>query len=265
MPITSARGKSQFLNTMGVVWEAILDFVYPAHCLLCALPLATPTGGICDGCRSSLNVIDGPGCLRCGCPTDPRQSGCRNCADKQFRFSRMRTLASFNPQMQRMIHLLKYRGKCRVGRVLGDALGKAVSEDSVLGTAEMLVPVPLHSSRERERGFNQSAIIARAIDAHLRIGVREDVLKRVRPTETQTTLDIAQREGNVSNAFQVRKASRVENRPILLVDDVVTTGSTANACTNALLAAGASEVFVVAAACPYLDEGDTDASSNNRT
>ncbi len=253
------------MNTVGVVWEAILDFVYPAHCLLCGHPLATPTGGICDGCRSSLNVIDGPGCLRCGCPTDPRQSGCRNCADKQFRFSRMRTLASFNPQMQRMIHLLKYRGKCRVGRVLGDALGKAVSEDSALGTAEMVVPVPLHSSRERERGFNQSAIIARAIDAHLRIGVREDVLKRVRPTETQTTLDIAQREGNVSNAFQVRKASRVENRPILLVDDVVTTGSTANACTNALLAAGASEVFVVAAACPYLDEGDTDASSNNRT
>ena len=263
MQITRGWKKSQLQGSLGLFWGAVLDFVYPPHCLLCDAPLASAPG-LCQGCRACLGTIEGPRCSRCGCPTDSRQRSCGNCADKRFRFSRLRTLAAFNPQMQRMIHLLKYQGKCLAGRVLGDALGRTLRADPMHAVIETVVPVPLHASRERERGFNQSAIIASAADAHLGLGVRGDILKRVRPTKTQTTLDLSQREANVSGAFRVRKPGLVEDRSLLLVDDVVTTGSTSNACTDVLLEAGAREVFVAAAACPYFDEGDCPGASDNR-
>jgi len=163
----------------------------------------------------------------------------------------MRALAPFNPAVQRLVHMLKYEGRTLAGRVLGHNLGLALERSGIVAARAVVVPVPLHASRRRERGYNQSLLIARAVAKALQLPVEGGVLRRVRITSTQTALDLAGRAVNVQGAFDVRRHGSLAEKSVLLVDDVVTTGATANACAEALTHAGAREVVVAAAASPY--------------
>ncbi|MDE3257335.1 MAG: double zinc ribbon domain-containing protein [Gemmatimonadota bacterium] len=243
--------RDAFIRLLQTAVESVQAFVYPPHCLLCRTPL-DETDGLCPVCWETLGVIKEPRCRRCGCPGHSKP--CRNCADKDFVFSRMCALTPFSRSVQRMVHMLKYQGQTVVGQTLGRALGRMLDGESVAAARPLVVPVPLHGSRLRERGYNQSVLIARALARVLDLSVEDRVLKRVRATETQTNLDSAERGANVEGAFLGRRTDLVRGHPVLLVDDVVTTGATANACAAALLDAGASEVNVAAVACPYLDE-----------
>ncbi len=236
--------------------ESVLGFVYPPHCLLCRTPL-DESDGLCPACWETLGIIRGPRCGRCGCPglTYP----CTNCADKDFVFSRLYALTPFSQSVQRLVHNLKYQGQTVAGQTLGRALGRMLAGEPLSEARPVVVPVPLHRSRLRERGYNQSLLIARALARVLDLSVEERALKRVRATETQTALDSAERGINMEGAFRGRRSDLVRNRQVLLVDDVVTTGATANACATALLEAGASEVVVAAVACPYFDAKKTGA------
>lgn len=236
--------------------ESVLAFVYPPHCLLCRTPL-DESEGLCPGCWETLGIIDGPRCGRCGCPG--LSCPCTNCEDKDFVFSRMIALTPFSRSVQRMVHMLKYQGQTAAGQILGRSLGGMLEGESLAESLPVVAPVPLHASRLRERGYNQSLLIARALARVLDLPVEDRALKRVRATETQTNLDSAQRGENVEGAFVGRRRDPVRGRTVLLVDDVVTTGATANACAAALLEAGASEVVVAAVACPYFDAGKPDA------
>lgn len=239
------------MRCVRAVWHALLDFVYPAHCLLCRSPLGAGYIGICPSCRTGLEIIDGPVCDRCGCPLGQDQVPCPNCSEKVFSFEKMRALAPFNPNVQRLVHMLKYEGRTLAGRVLGNDLGLALGRSGIMLEGSVIVPVPLHASRRRERGYNQSALIGRAVARVLCLPVDAGVLRRVRLTQTQTALDLAGRAANVHGAFLVRRNTRVAGKTVLLVDDVITTGATANACADALMAAGAERVLVAAAASPY--------------
>lgn len=236
--------------------ESVQAFVYPPHCLLCRTPL-DESEGLCPGCWETLGIINGPRCGRCGCPGLSRP--CTNCADKDYVFSRMFALTPFSHSVQRMVHMMKYQGQTAAGQTLGRALGRMLEGESLAERRPVVVPVPLHGSRLRERGYNQSVLIARALARVLELSVEDRALRRVRATETQTNLDSAERGANVEGAFIVRRKDLVSERPVLLVDDVVTTGATANACAAALLEAGASEVDVAAVACPYFDAEEPDA------
>ncbi len=258
MQITWGPSKGNLKNGAAAVWDAILDFIYPPHCLLCRAPLEGRWVGFCAACWAGLEAIVGPRCLRCGCPIESEAATCRNCADKLFKFNRMRALSPFNFSVQRLIHMLKYQGRTSVGRVLGEALGEALKGDVLTAEAPLILPVPLHGSRRRERGYNQSALIARAAGTALGLSVQEGMLQRIRPTQTQTALDAEGRRANVAGAFRVKAPHRVQDRTILVIDDVVTTGATVNACAAALKAAGARKVYVAAVACPYFDEKPPD-------
>ena len=153
--------------------------------------------------------------------------------------------------------MLKYQGQTAAGQALGRALGRMLERESLAEARPVVVPVPLHGSRLRERGYNQSVLIARAMARVLDLSLEDRALKRVRATETQTNLDSAERGANMEGAFRSRRRDRVRERRVLLVDDVVTTGATANACAAALLEAGASEVDVATVACPYFDAEKT--------
>lgn len=251
MQITLRRKTARLMGLAEAALEATLDFLYPPHCLLCRAPLAAGPAGFCTECWSELGVIRGPVCRRCGCPGGGLP--CANCANKAFTFSRMRALMPFHAPAQRLVHMLKYRGRAPVARGLGEGLGRLLEAEYSGCEPALLLPVPLHASRRRERGYNQSALIARAAGRAMGLPVREGALVRVRPTETQTALDLAGRRANVAGAFRVRRPGVVRGLPVLLVDDVVTTGATANACAEALLEAGATEVFVAALACPYFE------------
>jgi ComF family protein len=159
-------------------------------------------------------------------------------------------MARFDGVVQDLIHLMKYQGKRSIARRLGTMLADRLLSDSTVGQIDLLIPVPLHPSRERERGYNQSALIARAVGERLGVPVEERVLQRLKNTQTQTRLSAPERTANVAGAFRVRIPETVAGRRIALVDDVVTTGATADACAEALLTTGASEVLLFALASP---------------
>ncbi len=248
--------RDAFVHFLQSACESIQAFVYPPHCLLCRTPL-DESEGLCPECWETLGIIEGPRCGRCGCPGLSRP--CTNCAGKDYVFSRMSALTPFSRTVQRMVHMMKYQSQTAAGHTLGGALGRMLAEESLAEPRPVVVPVPLHGSRLRERGYNQSVLIARAMARVLELSVEDRALRRVRATETQTNLDSAERGANMEGAFVVRRRDLVSKSPVLLVDDVVTTGATANACASALLEAGASEVTVAAVACPYFDAEEPDA------
>jgi ComF family protein len=206
---------------------------------------------VCEGCWSKVQVITGSHCAACGSPSDESVSACPNCENRTLHFDSARILSPFDETIQGLIHQLKYRGKRSIGHRLGGMLGALIASDGGSGDLDMIVPVPLHPSREKERGYNQSALVASAMEARLGVRVRTDQMVRTRRTATQTQLNAAERAKNVAGAFEVKSPESVRGQEILLVDDVLTTGATVNACTEALLNAGAGRVCLAALAHPF--------------
>jgi ComF family protein len=158
------------------------------------------------------------------------------------RITRCRAIGAYDGALRSIVHALKYDGR----RSLADPLAVRMRDCGhwVLDDADVLVPVPLHPSRRRERGFNQAADLARRIGMPV-----EPLLRRVRPTVAQTTLAAGQRHGNVRGAFAAtRRAADFSGRIVVLVDDVSTTGATLEACARTLLESGVSEVRALTAA-----------------
>ena len=151
---------------------------------------------------------------------------------------------------QHIIHFLKYEGIKSVGVRFGKEIGKRILSDSLLSFANYLVPVPLHSLKKRERGYNQSEYLCRGISEVTSIPVYASFIKRSRYTQSQTTLNIQERKENVSDAFIIPEKLQllVEGKSFILVDDVITTGATINACARLLKGHGAASVFAASAA-----------------
>jgi ComF family protein len=144
---------------------------------------------------------------------------------------------------QVLLHKLKYQGFGRMGNYLGRCFASELRE-SVFGSAEILIPVPLHPRKQKKRGYNQSTRIAKGMNEILKISLREDILVRTEFTETQTRRNRYERYLNMLDKFEVQNPEEVINKKVLLIDDVVTTGSTLEACAEVLLKAGCREVLV---------------------
>ena len=241
------------LRALRALGGVLLDFCVPPHCSLCKAPLEEHERVVCEGCWSKVQVITGSHCAACGSPSDEPVPACTHCVNRTLHFDRARILSLFDETIQGLIHQLKYRGKRSIGCRLGGMLGALIASDGGSGDLDRIVPVPLHPSREKERGYNQSALVAYAMEARLGVPVRTDLMARTRRTATQTKLNAAERVQNVAGAFEVRCPESVRGRRILLVDDVLTTGATVNACTEALLSAGARRVCLAALAHPFID------------
>lgn len=154
----------------------------------------------------------------------------------------MRSWAVFDSPIQNALHTIKYRRN--IG--LADMLARHIAEDvrSLQLDARLVIPVPLGKKRLQERGYNQTGLVARPLAYELGLQYAPRALRKTRETRTQVGLTVSERQANVDNAYQADSAV-VKGRPVLLMDDVATTGSTVAACTKALLEAGASEVFVL--------------------
>jgi ComF family protein len=177
-------------------------------------------------------------CARCGKPDIPSEL-CPACRASAPIIDSIRSLALFDGEIRHAIHALKYRRVAALAEPLGDALARFWLQSR--RSAHMLVPVPLHPQRRRERGYNQAELLARRIGRAAHLPLRPDALRRVRATTSQMTLDAADRKTNVADAFQ-SDAAIVRDAEVLLIDDVCTTGATLDACAAALKQAGASRV-----------------------
>ena len=182
---------------------------------------------------------------------------CIHCEESAPRFDRAVAFGEYEDAFRGLIHLLKYQGVRPAAKPLGKALAQAIRP--VLAEGEYLVvPVPLHRARRRTRRFNQAELIARAALRELRdprLSLDPKVLVRTRFTESQTGFTREQRRRNLRGAFAVPDPARVSGRRVLLVDDVLTTGATADECSRILLRAGAQQVLVATAARAVSLEG----------
>ncbi len=215
----------------------VLDIVYPPYCLLCE----TNGDYLCPACTDKIAAIEFPVCSKCGYPR-PYQGICGDCLVRALSFDRARSAALFEGELREAIHLLKYSRKV----VLAEPLAKLMVDrwPGFGSEIDLVIPIPLHKSRFNERGFNQSEELARHLCLELGLPFRCEVMRRNRNTRQQVNLTAEERADNVAGAFSVRRVDDVWGKRVLLIDDVMTTGATANAAAEPLKAAGAKEVFV---------------------
>lgn len=228
--------------------DSLVNFVYPPCCHVCARSLDDAAAVVCTACAAKIQPIQAPYCERCSAPLAGVGDVCRFCAGRPFHFVRARAATTFDETVQTMIHLLKYRGKRAIGRFLGSVLADAVMQEPWFGEIDLLVPIPLHRSRARERGYNQSELLARGIAALSRVPLAPRLVVRHRQTQSQTALTLAQRAANVHDAFRIVGPNILSGVRVALIDDVLTTGATFDSCARTLLDGGASAVYVLAVA-----------------
>jgi ComF family protein len=212
------------------------DLLFPPQCALCG------AGGslLCDACAGALIVADGPRCDICWMPVR-RGEHCSHCLEDPPAFASLRAAFVMEDGARRLAHELKYEGMTSLAEPM--AYRMALRGEPI--DADVIVPVPLHAGRERARGYNQAAELAKQLAANAGVAFDARAVRRVRNTEPLAkTMHRAERQAIVEGAFAARR-ERVEGRRVLLVDDVVTTGATLNACAWALLDAGAAGVRCV--------------------
>lgn len=231
-----------------IVWQGLLDLLYPPRCLLCETELEE--GCLCISCIRAFQPLAPPFCDRCG--VQVRQAGvCEVCAEGAYPFyDGSAALAHFAGAIREAIHLLKYEERVALAEPLGDLLAEFVQKTPVFkGIAfDVVVPVPLHRSRLRQRGFNQAERLAQRIEKRNGIPLESRELVRLRATRSQASLLGDARRRNLTNAFGIRSTLPFEGKTVLLVDDVLTTMSTVSECARVLKAGGAQKVSVVALA-----------------
>jgi ComF family protein len=222
-----------------------LDLLLPPTCVSCERLLdAGERGLVCGRCWVRLAPLPSPQCVRCGHPClEPR---CSWCSLLPLYVHTVRSVCWTHAGTgSAIVHALKYRGWHAVARDMAERMARVSWPPDGLASPKALVPVPLSTARTRERGFNQSERLAHFLGERWSAPVWRDVLERTRATETQTQLTPEERLANVAGAFRVSDAGRLRNAHLILVDDVVTTGSTLNACAETLFAAGARVISYV--------------------
>ena len=235
-------------ESIGSWLNAGLALVYPEVCQLCGTTRATPAEGfVCAGCRAKVRFIERPFCERCGRPYQGEITGefeCPNCCDRELYFRQARSAVVACELMLEVIHRYKYSRSLWFEPFLADLLIGMAKSELAKEKWDFIVPVPLYPAKQREREFNQAERLAKRLSAATQIPVNKRLLRRVRPTYTQTVLSREEREENVRNAFAMRGGRRLNGERIVLLDDVLTTGATTSACAKVLRGAGASEVCV---------------------
>lgn len=223
-----------------------LDVALPAQCVACREPVAGD--GLCGACWSKLSFIAPPFCARLGIPfvydPGPGVLSMQAIADPPA-YVRARAAVRYDDIARTLVHALKFQDRTDLAPAMGRWMARAGRE--LLTESDALVPVPLHWRRGWSRRFNQSGALARSIASQSGVKLAADVLKRIRPTAHQIGLPRNERAANVQGAFAVPQAYRhdVKGRRLVLVDDVLTTGATVDACARALLRAGAARVDVL--------------------
>ena len=215
--------------------SALADLFYPERCVGCE---RRASDVLCRTCFDALPRVGSPVCGRCGLPTAFATFVCEECKNVDFGFQSARAPLKYDGVGKQVVHALKYRGYKRVvGRLAAPLMLQVVGE----GHFDAVVPVPLHSSRLRKRGFNQAELLARGVAEKMKATV-SDTLEVVRSTRDQVELSAAQRRANVAGAYTTTKPLRGK---ILLIDDVFTTGATLSACAGTMVRAGAEEVHAL--------------------
>ena len=238
---------------LSVARAGLLSVVFPAGCHICERLLTAATRiPICNDCLGSFRPITGTFCEKCGRPVERAEAPdlemlvCPTCVNDEwggYAFDRVRSWAVYEGALVRAIVLLKFENIDPLGALFARLLEEVVADGGAAFQADVVVPVPLHRQRERERGYNQAALIAKPLAKRLGLPYKSVLLTRIRPRPDKHLLSYEERWESVRGAFATRPGSQVDNLRVLLVDDVMTSGATLDSCAKTLREAGARSVI----------------------
>jgi ComF family protein len=230
--------------------DAIVSVFFPAGCRICDR-LLTGAGRVpfCEECLGSFAAPRAKSCEVCGqaiasmAPTEEGAPVCRVCQQKTYAFERARSYGIYDGRLVRAILLLKWERMDPLGKWFAERLAEMITKEGERMAGDVVVPVPLHRDRERERGYNQAGLISKPLARKLGLPHKAMLLMRTRPRPNKQVLSLEERWESVRGAFATRPGSQVDKKRVLLVDDVMTTGATLDACARALLESGAKSVL----------------------
>jgi len=230
----------RFLGEIKYFPNAFLDFILPRFCCSCKTKLSLDQYTMCRNCLSKIQ----------------RSTPIRLSREFDRKFSDKKIISEFyspfvfekDRELQHAIHALKYEKKFPIGIFLGKVLGSEFKKQEINWKFDLIIPIPLHQLKKAERGYNQSYFIAKGVGNILNVKVSDRVVKRVKYTESQTTMNLNEREENISGAFKVSQKNAIREKSILLLDDVITTGATIAECGKILLEAGANKIYAASIA-----------------
>lgn len=230
--------------------DAILSVFFPAGCRICDKLLTRASRvPICEECLASFEAPPEKKCELCGQPlagmteAEAEPVVCRACQQKVYAFERARSFGIYDGPLARAILLLKWERIEPLGAWFAQRLAEIAGREAELLTGDVVVPVPLHRDRERQRGYNQAGLVSKPLARKLGLPHQSVLLMRTRPRPNKQVLSFEERWESVRGAFATRPGSQVDNKRVLLVDDVMTTGATLDACARALLESGAKSVI----------------------
>ncbi|KUG24388.1 competence protein f [hydrocarbon metagenome] len=230
---------SEVLNDLSKV-------IFPPQCPGCSEILYPYTAQIfCSNCTDNIKFIKGGICTICGTtfPDSPAENHlCGECLEKKPYFSYARAVFSYENIILNAIHRFKYKRNMSIGEIMSSLMADFSFPDIDFTDYSLIIPVPLHIKRLRERGFNQSLILARAIGKKRQIPVNFSLLKRRKFTTTQTGSNRNERKQNIKGAFEVSDKNKIKGENVILIDDVYTTGATVNECAKTLIEAGVRKI-----------------------
>ena len=256
--VERAEQRQFFVAPIITAVQSIFSVLFPSNCRLCDVPLVNISRlPVCPECLDSIGPIRTAQCVQCGERLLPAQllmgdGRCQGCRDFEPEFDRAVSFGEYAGALRGLIHLLKYDKVLPAAPVLGGMLAEAIGQ--LRGGGEdfwpLIVPVPLHASKRGERGFNQAEVIARAAVKRLPqpMEIASGLLKRERPTHSQVGLTREERVANMRGAFRVTDPQRVKGATVIVVDDVMTTGTTVSECARVLKKAGAERVWAATVA-----------------
>lgn len=247
-----AGARSDKAGWLAEAADALTSVFFPSGCRICEeLLVRASRVPICEGCLQSFEPIGPRRCSGCGLPAEAfgyaegEDLLCPACRNRTYRFATARSLWFYKGALVRTILLLKFERMEPLGGWFAEALASQVRREEWVGDVNLVVPVPLHRQRERERGYNQADLIAKPLAKQLKLPYKAVLLMRTKPRPDKHILSLEERWESVRGAFATRPGGQVDKKRVLLVDDVMTTGATLDACARALRDAGAQAVYGV--------------------
>jgi competence protein ComFC len=252
MPDLHQENKVFLVKAIRYIIFGLLDILYPRHCFACDNSLHEEINTyICVSCQEKIKNIWVRRCVKCGFELGPgitaSNNGCPECENTNLKLEKSFFVSDYKAPIKNLIHQFKYKKHMCLATPLGHLLIKLLSKE-IICEIDVIVPVPLHWKKKQKRGFNQSKLMAKKICKKLSLPISVNNLHRVKNTLSQTQLSRQQRQKNVYGAFKVKNPEKFTKKNILLVDDVLTTGTTASECAKSLKNAGANKVFLIALA-----------------
>lgn len=235
------------LHILERIFGTLLDLIYPRRCPVCDKAVKPFGSLICEECEGKLAYIKAPFCQKCGKELkDKRAFYCHDCMGKEHSYDRGMALFTYESAAQ-SIYRFKYRGRQEYAAYYGERMARILGKRILELKPDALVPVPIHSSKKRIRGYNQAELLAKELGYRLEIPVRADLVQRIRKTLPMKDLSSQERQKNLKKAFNIRRFD-VKLNTVVIIDDIYTTGSTIDAVADTLRSVGVQNIYYVALA-----------------